>query len=767
MIRHAIRGRGHPPATRAVVVASMAIGMVATLALPSSGGAGDERRIDELLARMTIEEKFGQLQQLGGDAATGGLREGQGDLVRRGQIGSFIDVRGARSSNEVQKLAIEAGPSKVPALFGYDVIHGYRTIFPVPLGLASSWDPAVVERSAAVAAREASAAGVRWVFAPMVDIARDPRWGRIVEGAGEDPYLGSIMAGAQVRGFQGANIGAPGRVVACAKHWVAYGATEGGRDYNTAEVSERTLRGVYFPPFRAALDAGVGTFMTALNELNGVPATVNPFTIGHVLREEWRFDGPVVADYQAVEQLIAHGVAVDGSDAARMALGAGIDVEEQSDLFRLHGPRLVREGKVSRARLDEAVRRVLRLKERLGLFDRPYVDEAVERSVILSGENLDAAREVAGRSLVLLKNEGDVLPLGPNIRSIAVIGPMADDPQVPLGPWFADGKKEDTMTLLAGIRDKVAGRHDPAKVAYAKGCEAEGGNRDGFEEAVRIARGSDVAILAVGEPSSRSGEATSLTSLDLPGHQQALVEAVHATGKPTVVVLMNGRPMTINWVAEHVPAILEAWYPGTRAGLAIADALFGDINPGGKLPVTFPRSVGQIPLYYNHMNTGRPPSADKFTSKYVDIPNGPLFPFGFGLSYTRFRLKDLRLSEREIPVDGRLVASVEVENVGERAGDEVVQLYLHDEVASATRPVKELRGFERVTLGPGESKIIRFAIGPEDLGFLDRQMRFVVEPGRFGVIVGTSSEGGLIGTFDVLGRRPSGVGEVRADGRRP
>ena len=730
---------------------ALVVTLVATMTPPSLGGDGDDRRVGELLARMTIEEKFGQLQQLGGDATSGGLRAGQAELVRRGQIGSTIDVRGARRSNEVQKLAIEAGPSKIPILFGYDVIHGYRTIFPAPLGLASSWDPGSAERSASVAAREASAAGVRWVFAPMVDIARDPRWGRIVEGAGEDPYLGSIMAAAQVRGFQGADFGASGRVVACAKHWVAYGAAEGGRDYNTAEVSERTLRGVYFPPFRAALDAGVGTFMTALNELDGVPATVNPFTIGRVLRREWRFYGVVVADYKAVEQLITHGVAADGPDAARLALGAGIDVEEQSELFREHGPGLIRDGRLPRARLDEAVRRVLRLKARLGLFETPYVDEEAEKAIISSSENLAAAREVAARSLVLLRNEGDVLPLGAGVRSIAVIGPMADDPQAPLGPWFADGKKEDTVTLLAGIRAKVAGRRGSVKAAHAKGCEAVGGTRDGFDEAVRTAGDSDVAILAVGEPSTQSGEATSLTSLDLPGHQQALIEAVHATGRPIVVVLMNGRSLTINWVAEHVPAILEAWYPGTQAGPAIADVLFGDVNPGGKLPVTFPRAVGQIPLYYNHTNTGRPSSGYKYTSKYVDITKGPLYPFGFGLSYTQFRLKDLRLSEREIPVDGRLVASVEVENVGRREGDEVVQLYLHDEVASVTRPVKELRGFERVALRPGESKTVRFAIGPEDVGFFDREMRFVVEPGRFGVSVGTSSEGGLATAFDVVG----------------
>ncbi len=712
-------------------------------------GGLDERRIDDLLARMTVAEKFGQLQQLGGDAGTGGLRDGQAELVKGGQIGSFIDVRGARRSNEVQTLAIGSA-AKIPALFGYDVVHGYRTIFPAPLGMAATWDPDAAERASTVAAREAAVSGVRWVFAPMVDIARDPRWGRIVEGAGEDPYLGAALAAAQVRGFQGGDFGAPGRVVACAKHWVAYGATEGGRDYNSAEVSERTLRSIYFPPFRAAVDSGVGTFMTALNELNGVPATINPFTIGRVLRGEWHFDGVVVADYQAVQQLIPHGVAATEADAARLALDAGIDSEEESDLFRKHGPQLVAEGKISRGRLDEAVRRVLRLKARLGLFDHPLVDEAAEAAEILKPANRAEAREAAARSLVLLRNEGGVLPVGPQVRSIALIGPMGDDPQVPIGPWFADGKKEDTVTLLAGIRAQVAKRGGSIRVDHARGCDPAGGNRDGFAGAVQLARGADLVILAVGEPSTQSGEATSLTSLDLPGHQQALVEAVHAAGRPTAVVLFNGRPLTINWIAAHVPAILEAWYPGTEAGNAVADALFGDRNPGGKLPLTFPRSVGQIPLYYNRMNTGRPFQADyKYTSKYVDIAHGPLYPFGFGLSYTRFRVKDLALSARSIPADGRVVATVAVENLGDRAGDEVVQLYIHDEVASVTRPVKALRGFRRVKLAPGESKTLSFPIGPEDLGLYDQSMRFVVEPGRFGVIVGTSSEGGLAATFDV------------------
>ncbi|WP_422923551.1 glycoside hydrolase family 3 N-terminal domain-containing protein [Singulisphaera sp. PoT] len=734
------------------ITAALASVLATILAVPASGAEVDERTLDDLIRRMSVADKLGQLQQFGTDGNTGELLKGQEELLAQGQIGSFINARGARYTNRIQRIAIESSPLKIPVLFGYDVIHGYRTIFPAPLGMASSWDMKAIEQASAIAAREASAAGVRWVFAPMVDIARDPRWGRIIEGAGEDPYLGSRAAAAQVRGLQGATLGEPGHVAACVKHWVAYGAAEGGRDYNSSEVSERTLRGVYFPPFRAALDAGVGSFMTALNELDGEPATVNSFTLGQVLRKEWKFDGVVLSDYQAVEQLIDHGVAKDGEAAAQMALKAGIDVEEQSEMFRKHGATLLQEGKVSQARLDQAVRRILRLKMKLGLFEKPYVDEAIEHAEILCAGNLAAAREVAGRSMVLLRNEGEILPLKPDVQSIAVIGPMAVNPQDPLGPWFADGKKEETVTLLAGIKARAAKAPNPPKVAYAKGCEAVGDSREGFDEALRVARESDVVILAIGEPSDQSGEAASLASLDLPGQQLALAQAIKGTGKPIAVVLLNGRPLTIGWVAENIPAILEAWYPGSQAGNAVADILFGDVNPGGKLPLTFPKTVGQIPLYYNHMNTGRPAGDFKYTSKYADIGNQPLYSFGFGLSYTRFKLDNLALSAKTIPVGGRLEVSVEVENVGPRAGDEVVQLYLRDEVASVTRPVKELRGFERIRLEPGERRTVRFTLETMDLGFYDRENRFCVELGRFKVTVGDSSEGGLDATFELVRR---------------
>jgi beta-glucosidase len=733
----------------------MLLSALVAMALPVSAGSAPpgrevEARVEGLLVQMTLEEKVGQLQQLHSVVDAWRVRDDHRDLIPRGLVGSFLNVRGARNINEAQRLAVEGSRLKVPLLFGFDVIHGYRTIFPIPLGEASSWDPSVVERSARVAAAEAAATGLKWTFAPMVDIARDPRWGRISEGSGEDPYLGSVMARARVRGFQGDDPSAPDRLLACAKHWVAYGAAEGGRDYDSVDLSERTLRTVYFPPFRAAIEAGAGTVMSSFNTINGVPGTANPFTLTRVLREEWRFDGFVVSDYESVNELLAHGVAVDAADAARQALTAGVDMEMVSQHFATHLPRLVEKGQVSKAAVDEAVRRILRIKSRLGLFEHPYADLARESSVLSAREHQAAAREVAGRSMVLLKNEGDVLPLTPQVRSIAVIGPLADDPDAPLSHWRGDGRVGDVVTLLAGIKAKAADRPG-VQITYAKGCDVEGGSTEGFAEAVGLARGAEVVVVAVGESSNMSGEAGSRSSLDLPGHQIDLVKAVHAAGKPTVVVLFNGRPLTIGWVAEHVPAIVEAWLPGTQGGHAIADVLFGDVNPGGKLPISFPRTVGQVPLYYNHLNTGRPPKADnRYTSKYLDVSWEPLFPFGHGLSYTRFRLSNLKLDAQSIPPDGHVGVSVDVENIGSLAGDEVVQLYIRDVAASVARPVRELAGFERVTLMPAEKKTVRFDLGPERLGFNDRELKFVVEPGEFRVFVGTSSVGGLEGRFDII-----------------
>ncbi|HYE66942.1 MAG TPA: glycoside hydrolase family 3 N-terminal domain-containing protein, partial [Pyrinomonadaceae bacterium] len=603
-----------------LLILALIFSLVSVAAVPQQR-ADVEKRIDALLAKMTLEEKLGQLQQLDGHA-DGNYRPEHPDLIRKGLLGSTLNVRGAKRTNELQRIALEESRLKIPVLFAFDVIHGYRTIFPVPLAEASSWDPAAVERAASVAAAESRASGVHWTFAPMVDVARDARWGRIVEGAGEDPYLGSVMARARVRGFQGRDYSAPDKVVACAKHWVAYGAAEAGRDYNTTDMSETTLREIYFPPFKAAVDEGVGTFMSAFNDLNGVPTSANPFTLTKVLREEWKFDGVVVSDYESVKEVINHRLVANEAGAAREALNAGVDIEMVSRLYNMHGPRLLKEGQVSQATIDEAVRRVLRIKFRLGLFDKPYADEARERAVILSREHLAAAREVAARSLVLLKNERETLPLNKNIKSIAVIGPLADDPKAMLGSWAGDGRAEDAVTLLAGIRAKVTPQ---TRIIHAKGVAIEGrgvtGNyhapptdasnaggtnvapatnveaarsatgptsADSFDQAVRAAREAEAVLVAVGETAEMSGEAASRSTLDLPGRQLELIQAIHALGKPYVIVLMSGRPLAINWLAENSPAILEAWFAGTQAGHAIADVLFGDVNPGGKLPVTFP-----------------------------------------------------------------------------------------------------------------------------------------------------------------------------------
>ncbi|HEV8187151.1 MAG TPA: beta-glucosidase BglX [Pyrinomonadaceae bacterium] len=705
-----------------------------------------EQRVNALLAQMTLEEKLGQLQQLDGEG-NGNFRPEHLDLIRKGLLGSNLNVRGAQRTNQVQRVAMNESRLKIPVLFGFDVIHGYRTIFPIPLGEASSFDPALAERSAAVAAQEANNVGLRWTFAPMVDIARDPRWGRISEGAGEDTFLGAAFARARVRGFQGDDYGAPDKVLACAKHFVAYGAAEGGRDYNTTNLSENTLREIYLPPFKAAVDAGVGTLMSSFNAINGVPASANAFTLTKVLRDEWKFDGFVVSDYTSVRELINHGVAANEEQAAALALNAGVEMEMVSRSYNQFGPQLLKENKLTQATIDEAVRRILRIKFRLGLFDRPYTDEAREANALLRPESIRLAREIAGRSMVLLKNERETLPLNKNIRSVAVIGPLADNRRAPLGWWAGDGKEENTVTPLAGIKAKVSPQ---TTVLYAKGCEVKDDSTAGFQEAVNIAKQADVAILFVGETHDMVGEAASRASLDLPGRQMELVQAIHATGQPTIVVLTNGRPLSVGWIANNAPAILESWMGGSESGNAIADILFGDVNPGAKLPVTFPRSVGQVPIYYNHMNTGRPPEAEnRYTSKYYDMPWTPLYPFGYGLSYTTFKISNLQLSTPRISANSKLTVTVDVENTGRRAGDEVVQLYIRDLVATMTRPVKELKGFQRISLQPGEKKKVEFTLGPEHLGFWNHEMRYVVEPGEFRVMVGSNSVDVIEAKFDV------------------
>ncbi len=723
----------------------LAILISAVASFPQRSGPAVERRINQLIARMTLAEKLGQLQQLDGEG-NGKYRPEHLEMARKGLLGSTLNVRGARMTNELQRAALESR-LKIPILLGFDVIHGYRTIFPVPLGETASWDMALLEQSASVAAAEARAAGVHWTFAPMVDIARDPRWGRMIEGAGEDVFLGSKAAWARVRGFQGTDYSANNRILATAKHWVGYGAAQGGRDYNTTDLSERALRETYFPPFKAAVDAGVDSFMTSFNDLDGVPATANPFVLKKVLRDEWKFNGLVVSDYTAVMELMFHGLAKDEADAARYALNAGTDMEMVSRLYNKYGERLLREGKISMATLDNSVRNILRVKFRLGLFENPWADEALEQREVFKQANRDVAKKAAERSFVLLRNENRTLPINKEVKEVAIIGDLANNKAEMNSNWAGDGRPEDPITVVEAFKAKYPNK----RLRYEPGCDPKCETDAGFKRAVDAAKDSDFAILVLGESQAMSGEAASRSNIDLPGRQLDLVKAIHAIGKPYAVVLISGRPLTINWLAENSPAILMAWFPGTMAGPAIVDTLFGDSNPGGKLPVTFPRSVGQIPLFYNQKRTGRPMQAnDKYTSKYLDSPNSPLFPFGYGLSYTTFRYRDLKLDKDEMLPNGSVKVTVEVENSGRVEGDEVVQLYIGDVAASVTRPAKELKGFQRITLRPAEKRVVEFTLSRKDLEFLGRDFKPVLEPGEFIVYVGTNSDNLLQTTFQVV-----------------
>jgi beta-glucosidase len=697
-----------------------------------------ERRIEELLARLSLEEKVGQMVQI--HEAKPATRA----LVERGLVGSLLNVTGARETNEVQRLAVEKSPHRIPLLLGFDVIHGYKTLFPIPLAEAASFDPALVERAEQVAAREAAAAGLRWVFAPMVDIARDPRWGRIAEGAGEDPFLGAAMAAARVRGFQGKDPRRPRPVIACVKHFVGYGAATAGRDYAATDMSERTLREVHLPPFRAAVRAGVATLMTAFSDLSGVPSSANPHTLDDILRREWGFSGLVVSDWSSIRELIPHGLAGSPAEAARAAALAGVDMDMQGGIYQSELVRLVRSGRVAERTVDEAVRRILRVKLRLGLFESPYIDPGLEGREILSRENLQTALEMARASIVLLQNRDGLLPLRKDLRSLAVIGPLADDKLNHLGPWRGAATPERATTIYEALRQKLG-----ARVRHARGCPIEGGDDSGFVEARGLVDEAEAVLVILGEASDMSGEAASRTSLELPGRQLALLEAVAKAGKPVALVVMSGRPLVLTRAAELAPALVQGWFLGHQAGPALAEVLLGETNPAGKLPVSFPRSLGQVPIFYAQQNTGRPASSDRFTSKYLDSPNAPLFAFGHGLSYTRFEYRDLRLSAPRIAPGEGLRVSVEVSNAGSRPGVEVVQLYLQDPVASVTRPVRELKGFTRVRLGVGERRRVELGLGPEELGLWNREMRFVVEPGEFRIWVGGSSEATLGATLRV------------------
>ncbi|MBO6769162.1 MAG: beta-glucosidase BglX [Erythrobacter sp.] len=707
-----------------------------------------DRFLDELIAKMTLQEKVGQLTLLTSDWESTGptMREGYKQDIAAGRVGAIFNAYTAEYTRDLQAMAVEGTRLGIPLLFGYDVIHGHRTIFPISLGEAASWDLDAIEESARISAIEASAEGIHWTFSPMVDVSRDARWGRGSEGAGEDVFLGSLIAKARVRGYQGDDLGAIDTVLATAKHFAAYGAAQAGRDYHTVDISERTLRDTYLPPFKAAVDEGVATFMTAFNEYDGVPASGSRFLLTDVLRDEWGFDGFVVTDYTSINEMVPHGYARNLAQAGEQALHAGVDMDMQGAVFMENMVNSVEQGRVSQAGIDRAVRRVLEMKYRLGLFEDPYryADAERQQATLYKPEFLDAARDVARKSMVLLKNEGGTLPLAADANRIAVIGPLGDSKPDMIGSWAAAGDRQTRpVTVLEGLRARAG---DGVRVDYAKGASyefADEGKTDGFAEALALAEESDVIVAAMGEKWDMTGEAASRTSLDLPGNQQALLERLVATGKPVVLVMMSGRPNSITWADEHVDAILHAWYPGTQGGHAVADVLFGDYNPSGKLPVTFPRNVGQVPIHYDMKNTGRPielgaPGA-KYVSRYLNTPNDPLYRFGYGLSYTSFGYSPATLSAASMGPGGSITARATVTNTGDRAGEEVVQLYVRDLVGSVTRPVQELKGFEKVMLQPGEARTVSFTLRPEDLAFTRADMTHGWEPGEFQLWIAPSS----------------------------
>ncbi len=698
-------------------------------------------KADSVLSKMTLEEKVGQLTQFSSNMTITGpyVPNNYIKLIKEGKIGSILNAYGAKYTYNLQKIAVNDTRLHIPLLFGYDVIHGFKTEMPVPLAEASTWNPALIEKGTRVAATEASAAGLHWAFAPMVDIARDPRWGRIVEGAGEDPYLGSAIAVARVKGFQGDNLATTNTVLASVKHFAAYGAAEAGRDYNTVDMSMRRLRSVYLPPYKAAVDAGVATVMASFNTLNGIPSTANHFLITKILRNEWGFKGFVVSDWGAIQELENHRIAKDDAQAAEEAINAGIDMDMQSGLYLKELPRLVREGKVKIQTIDNAVRKILLMKFALGLFQNPYAycDTARERKETMTQQDLETSREIARKSIILLNNDTNILPLKNNLKSIAVLGPLADDQPDLLGPWHGAAESKDVTTVLKGIKNHVSPN---TRILYDKGVGITDTSTSGFQNAVNLAKKADVAIVCVGENAKMSGEAASRSNIDIPGKQVDFIKAIYKTGTPVVVVLMNGRPLTFPWVSDHIHSVLETWFLGTEAGNAIADVIFGDYNPSGKLPVTFPRSVGQIPIYYNHFYTGRPYQADnKYTSKYLDIPNTPRYPFGFGLSYTTFKYSDLHLDKSTISTTDSVNVYVTVTNTGKVKGQETAQLYISQLYADVAPRVEKLKGFQQVVLNPGQSKQIRFLLTPDKLSIYNLHMKKVVEPGDFKVMTGTNS----------------------------
>lgn len=707
-------------------------------------------KVESLLQQMTVEEKLGQLNQFRWTWADNqeAVRDSFRLAIKKGRLGSLLGVSGVDHTRRLQELAVDSSRLGIPLLFAQDVIHGWRTTFPIPLAEAASWDTAAVRLSAHIAAIEASAAGNHWTYAPMVDIARDARWGRIMEGSGEDPYLGAAMAVARVRGFQGNDLSAPNTMLACAKHFAAYGGAEAGRDYNTVDISERTLREIYLPPFHAAVRAGVGSFMGSFNEISGVPMHANTYLNCDVLRGEWGFDGVYISDYTGVMELMLHGIAATPVDAGIAALTAGVDVDMVSGIYINDLPAAVDSARLAAALLDQAVRRVLTAKERLGLFDDPYRynDPEREKKLTLTAEHMAASREVAQKSIVLLKNENNLLPLDHNLGSIAVIGALADDSLSQLGSWRGIGRPGDATTVLAGIRQAVG--HSSEVLYHPAYNLTDFTAIDNFDEAMQVAEGANVVLLVIGETARMSGEASNRASIELPGDQVELAKRLRASGKPVIVLLMNGRPLAIPWIAENIPAVVEGWYLGSQMGPAVADVLFGHYNPSGKLPVTFPRATGQIPIYYNHKNTGRPPDENSYyTSKYLDVHWTPQFPFGWGLGYTTFEYDKLSIERSTIGADDTIAVSITVTNAGQRAGQEVVQFYLQDMVASVTRPVRELKGFRKVFLEPGESRRISFQLPKDQLAFYDRQMQKLVESGEFRVYIGGNSRDTISASF--------------------
>ncbi|OAZ03272.1 glycoside hydrolase family 3 N-terminal domain-containing protein [Flavobacterium succinicans] len=705
-----------------------------------------DQKVEALLRQMTLEEKIGQLNQYTGDnAATGPItiNPNKQTEIKQGLIGSMLNILGTKYTRQYQELAMQSR-LKIPLLFGQDVIHGYKTTFPIPLAEAASWDLEAMELTARIAATEAAAAGIHWAFAPMVDISRDPRWGRVMEGAGEDTYLGFKIAYARVKGFQG-NLGDVTSVMACVKHFAAYGAAVGGRDYNSVDMSNRMLWETYLPPFKAALDAGAATFMNSFNDLNGIPATGNAYLQRDILKGKWNFKGFVVSDWGSIGEMVNHGYAKDNKEAALAAITAGSDMDMESNAYRYHLAQLVKEKKVPMALIDDAVKRILRKKFELGLFDDPFKfnNEEREQKALNNPEHRKVARAMAAKSIVLLKNEKGILPLSKSIKTIAFIGPLVKEYKQNMGFWSVELPELDyTKEIVSqwdGLQNKV-GKN--TQLLYAKGCDIEGDNTEGFAEAIAVANQADVVVLSIGERRDQSGEAKSRSNLRLPGVQEELVKAIQATGKPVVVLINAGRPLIFNWTADQVPAILYTWWLGSEAGNAIADVLFGDYNPSGKLPMSFPREEGQIPIYYNHFNTGRPApneTATNYVSAYIDLKNSPKFPFGYGLSYTTFNYSDLQLSKKVIKKNETITVSFTLTNTGKFDGEEVVQLYLRDQVGSVVRPIKELRDFQKVFLKAGASQKITFTIDKEKLAFYNAKLEWAPEPGAFEVQLGASS----------------------------